>query len=208
MLGRSFLLGAVYAGLASVQLAAGVPTTSPSCSRQPIADFEDIKVMNPVSPTTVVGYYRGLNFQGINVGTFSRASSTGVISHSGTQRGVFGLTSQADQGTIQISIPPTSKSFSLTSLYYATVGATQEGVVTLPAPGEITVKAYDPKGNFVGEKTLTYRPMAPLSQMIFAEFEAAKFGNLGKVVFSFKSLVAKALIAGLIDDLTFSICPK
>ncbi|KAI4236334.1 MAG: hypothetical protein L6R40_006173 [Gallowayella cf. fulva] len=191
MLSGNFFLGAAFGGLASVQLAAGIPTTSPSC-KGTVATFDDIKVEDPTGPTTAVGDSKGLRFQAINVDSVSRSAASGVLPQSGTQLGAFGLTSQLSQGDSDLCRSP----------------ATQEFLVALPAACEINLTAFDTNNQQVASQALTFQPKALLSQMNFVQFDSKKFSNLGRIVFTFKSLVDKATVAGLLDDLSFTACPK
>ncbi|KAI0170202.1 hypothetical protein BJ166DRAFT_608367 [Pestalotiopsis sp. NC0098] len=140
---------------------------------QALATFDTL-IAN-TSPTTQIGSYGALSWQGIAVAKVGRAPVIGIIPSSPNNVAIFGSIAQTISNIATItSVYPGSKviSFSLDSFYFACTA----GLGKLPTECRVGVAGYDKKNNLIAYKAFSF----PASPGITARMTAATLSNAFK----------------------------
>ncbi|KAI4162018.1 MAG: hypothetical protein LQ342_004330 [Letrouitia transgressa] len=173
--------------------------------------FDDRKDATPGSPVIPVAVYKLLNWPGINLGVNVVVGNTGVITQSPPNDAVFNLETRAGSLLKPASITVQNgnsavKSFKLFSFYYACAAATQEGLVSAPAPCTLTIKGFNAQGTQVASQSFVYEVKALKQGQALATVDS-HFTGLYKVSFEVDGgLIGNTAKVGVLDTFSLATC--
>ncbi|KAL9044659.1 MAG: hypothetical protein Q9214_002215 [Letrouitia sp. 1 TL-2023] len=198
-------------GLLWTHSALSFPTnTNPQCTSV-TANFDDRTDANPGAPVVPVAVYKLLNWPGINLGVAATVGNTGVITQSPPNNAVFNLETRAGSLLKPASITVQNgnsavKSFKLFSFYYACAAATQEGLVSAPAPCTLTIRGFNAQGTRVAIQSLPYEVKALKQGQALATVNS-DFTGLYKVSFEVDGgTLGNTAKVGVLDSFSLATC--
>lgn len=137
--------------------------------------------------------------------------NTGVITQSPPNNGVFNLETRVGSLLKPASITVQNgnsavKSFKLFSFYYAFAAATQEGLVSAPAPGTLIIKGFNVQGTQVASQSFPYQVTALKQGQALATVDS-RFTGLYRVTFEIDGgTLGNTAKVGVLDSFSLATC--